>query len=125
MITPTPAFQLGQELLNSAQNVARVDGFLVFFSLIVTTGMFIGIRLDDGSRGLRRSLVILVPFILLQTLTNISRVYQNFNQQMASQSFNGTTTMVLTSFAYILGLVIGHLIFKRAKKDVNYGKSNN
>lgn len=124
MITPTPAFQLGQELINSAQNVIRVDGFLVFFSLIITTGMLIGIRLDDGSRGLRRSLVILIPFILLQTLTNISRVYQTLNVQMASQSFNGTTTMVLTSIAYILGLVIGHLIFKRAKKDVNYGKSN-
>lgn len=125
MITPTPAFQLGQELINSAQNVIRVDGFLIFFSLIVTTGMFIGIRLDDGSRGLRRSLLILVPFILLQFLTNISRVYQTLNTQMASQSFNGTTTIILTSFAYILGLVIGHLIFKRAKKDVNYGKSNN
>jgi len=124
MITPTPAFQLGQELLNSAQNVVRVDGFLVFFSLIVTTGMFIGRRLDGGSRGLRRSLVILIPFILLQFLTNISRVYQTLNVQMASQSFNGTTTIILTSFAYILGLVIGHLIFKRAKKDVNYGKSN-
>lgn len=120
MITPTPAFELTSELFNSTRNVVTVDGFLVFFSLIITTGMFIGIRLDDGVRGLKRSLIILLPLLALQALTNVSRIYQtSLNTQISSAAFNGLTTMFLTSLAYIIGLVIGHLIFKKAKAEIN------
>ena len=114
--TPTPV-QLAELLCKSTKFVTNTDGFLIFISLIITTGMFVGVRLNEGKIGFSRSLFVLFPYIILVSLVNGSRIYQtSLVTSVGSQAYNGLVTLILTSLAYILGLFVGHVIFNKAKR---------
>jgi len=116
--TPTPIFNFVESIGQSIVFVSRVQGFLLMMSLVICFGMFVGIKLDDGRAGFNRSALVLLPYIALVMTINISRIYQTMLLMPITYSaFNGIATLLITSIFYLLGLCIGHMIFKKAKKD--------
>lgn len=114
--TPTPIFNFVESIGQSMIYVSQVQGFLLLMSLVICFGMFVGIKLDDGKAGFKRSALVLLPYIILVMIINISRIYQTILLMPITYSaFNGTVTMFITSLFYLLGLCVGHIIFKKAK----------
>lgn len=108
-----------QEILQSFNNVILSPLFMVYMSFIITFGMWIGIRLDNGIQGFKRSIVIILPFIFVILLANTSRIYQaSFVSPLPANAFNGIITTIITSFFYIVGLIIGHIIWDEARNRV-------
>lgn len=106
------------DISESLQQVTQSPNFWFYMGLIVSLGMVIGAKLNEGLTGLKRSLLILIPFVLLLTLTNLSRVYYySLQYGMGAQSYNNTIALALTATAYCSGLVLGHLIVAHAVRS--------
>lgn len=111
---PVTAFNI----IESISNVALANGFLFNMSLIVVIGMFTGVKYNEGKIGFSRSLVIMAPFSLILILTNAMRIYEvALEKDITSSAFNASITIAFTSFFYILGLFIGHVLFHKAKEE--------
>lgn len=81
--------------------------------------MYIGTRLDDGLNGFKRSMAIILPFIAILVIVNVSRIYQtSFTATLTANAYNGTVSAIITSLFYIVGLFIGHMISYKAKQEV-------
>lgn len=111
------------EVYQSIQTVTNSPFFWFYMGLVITFGMTIGVHLDDGMRGFKRSMTIIFPFSIMVMLTTLSRLYeasQSFN--LTSQAYNGTTSFLFAAIFYSIGLFIGHLITCKAKEAVAKGK---
>lgn len=114
--TPTPIFNFVESIGQSMIYVSQVQGFLLLMSMVICFGMFVGIKLDDGKAGFKRSALVLLPYIILVMIINISRIYQTILLMPITYSaFNATITMFIALIFYLIGLFAGHIIFKKAK----------
>lgn len=105
------------EVIKSIQVVSSSPYFFFYMGLIITFGMIIGVHLDDGVRGFKRSLTIIMPFLIMTVITTLSRIYSISHDVVISfQAYNGTVSFLISSFFYIIGLFIGHSITYKATK---------
>lgn len=91
------------------------DYFLFNVSTVVSLGMIIGYKLNEGLDGFKKSITILLPYSALLILTIYSRLLGV--EVTAANAYNGIITIIITSVAYITGLFLGHVVFNKAKKD--------
>lgn len=107
------------EILTSLSAVTSSQFFWFYMGLIITFGVVIGTRLDEGVKGFQRSMLIILPFLVVMIITNVSRIYQaSFERIITPQAYNGTVSMVMTAVFYILGLFAGHMVSYKAKESV-------
>lgn len=99
-----------QILLDSVKIVTSGTGFWFFTGCIISFGMIVGAKLNEGGSGLRRSLIILLPFTAILFSTNLSRVfdYARING-FGGQSFTNTVSLIFIALAYVAGLGVGHI----------------
>lgn len=99
-----------QILLDSVHIVTSATGFWFFTGCIISLGMIVGAKLNEGGTGLKRSITILLPFIIILFSTNLSRVfdYARING-FGGQSFTNTFSLIFVALAYVVGLGIGHV----------------
>lgn len=107
------------EILTSLSTVTQSQFFWFYMGLIITFGMVIGARLDEGVRGFQRSMIIILPFMVVMIITNLSRIYQaSFTGVITPQAYNGTVSMLITAVFYVIGLFSGHMVSYKAKQSV-------
>ena len=111
-----------QEIIQSLYLVIDGNAFFINMGIIISVGMFSGVKLNDSLAGFNRSLVIIFPYSALLFLTNLSRIAVLTDK--TPNAYNSTWTILLTTFAYVVGLYIGHVIFCRAKKEVQEEKND-
>ena len=106
-----------QILLDSVHIVTSATGFWFFTGCIISFGMIVGAKLNEGGTGLRRSLTILLPFMLILFSTNLTRVfdYARING-FGGQSFTNTVSLIFIALAYIVGLFVGHIFISHILK---------
>lgn len=106
-----------QILLDSVHIVTSATGFWFFTGCIISFGMIVGAKLNEGGTGLRRSLTILLPFMLILFSTNLTRVfdYARING-FGGQSFTNTVSLIFIALAYVVGLGVGHIFISHVLK---------
>lgn len=106
-----------QILLDSVHIVTSATGFWFFTGCIISFGMIVGAKLNEGGTGLKRSLIILLPFTIILFSTNLSRVfdYARING-FGGQSFTNTVSLIFIALAYIVGLFVGHIFISHILK---------
>lgn len=106
-----------QILLDSVHIVTSATGFWFFTGCIISFGMIVGAKLNEGGTGLRRSLTILLPFMLILFSTNLSRVFDYARVNgFGGQSFTNTVSLIFIALAYIVGLFVGHIFISHILK---------
>lgn len=106
-----------QILLDSVHIVTSATGFWFFTGCVISFGMIVGAKLNEGGTGLRRSLTILLPFMLILFSTNLSRVFDYARVNgFGGQSFTNTVSLIFIAIAYIAGLGIGHMFISHVLK---------
>lgn len=106
-----------QILLDSVHIVTTATGFWFFTGCIISFGMIVGAKLNEGGTGLRRSLTILLPFMLILFSTNLSRVFDYaLVNGFGGQSFTNTVSLIFIALAYIVGLGVGHIFISHILK---------
>lgn len=106
-----------QVLFESVKIVTSATGFWFFIGCIISLGMVIGAKLNEGGNGFKRSITILLPFSVVLFSTNLARVfdYARING-FGGQSFTNTFSIIFVSMAYIFGLAVGHLFISHTLK---------
>lgn len=106
-----------QIIADSVHIVTSATGFWFFTGCIISLGMIVGAKLNEGGTGLKRSLTILLPFLLILFSTNLSRVfdYARING-FGGQSFTNTLSLIFIALAYIVGLGVGHIFISHILK---------
>ena len=106
-----------QIFLESIKIVTAGSGFWFFTGCVISFGMIVGAKLNEGGSGLKRSVIILLPFISILFSTNLSRVfdYARING-FGGQSFTNTFSLLFVTLSYILGLWIGHVFIGHVLK---------
>lgn len=106
-----------QILMESVKIVTSATGFWFFTGCIISLGMIVGAKLNEGGTGLRRSATILFPFIIILLSTNLTRVfdYARING-FGGQSFTNTFSLIFIAVAYVIGLGIGHVFISHVLK---------
>lgn len=106
-----------QILLDSVHIVTSATGFWFFTGCVISFGMIVGAKLNEGGTGLRRSLTILLPFMLILFSTNLSRVFDYARVNgFGGQSFTNTVSLIFIALAYIVGLGVGHMFISHVLK---------
>lgn len=107
-----------QEIIESLEVVVTTGGFLYNMSMIIVVGIIAGVKLNEYLVGFKRSLVILIPFIVVLLFSNTTRIMQIAQTtEIGHNAYNGSITIILTSICYMLGLFLGHVTFHKAKRD--------
>lgn len=106
-----------QIFADSVHIVTTATGFWFFTGCIISFGMIVGAKLNEGGTGLKRSLTILLPFLLILFSTNLTRVfdYARING-FGGQSFTNTVSLIFIALAYIVGLFVGHIFISHILK---------
>ena len=106
-----------QILMESVKIVTSATGFWFFTGCIISLGMIVGAKLNEGGTGLRRSATILFPFIIILLSTNLTRVYDYARiNGFGGQSFTNTFSLIFIAVAYVIGLGIGHVFISHVLK---------
>lgn len=106
-----------QIFADSVHIVTTATGFWFFTGCIISFGMIVGAKLNEGGTGLRRSLTILLPFMLILFSTNLSRVFDYARVNgFGGQSFTNTVSLIFIALAYIVGLGVGHIFISHVLK---------
>ena len=106
-----------QILLDSIHIVTSGTGFWFFTGCIISFGMIVGAKLNEGGTGLRRSITILLPFIIILFSTNLSRVFDYARVNgFGGQSFTNTFSLIFVALAYVVGLGVGHMFISHVLK---------
>jgi hypothetical protein len=106
-----------QEITQSFYLVVGASSFLTLTSLVFITGIFWGWWYDQKIIGFKRSLNLIVPFVVLLITINASRIYEaSLSTKINPNGYNGLITLVLSSVVYIIGLFIGHMLDTRGRK---------
>lgn len=108
-----------QQIGQSFVTVYGGYGFPQMISATLALGMSIGVLRNQGTRGFRVSLSVISPLLICLILTNILRIYDvSTTRAVGSSAYNGSTSMLMVTGAYIVGLFIGHIIFAHARHQV-------
>lgn len=108
-----------QEIIQSLYTVTSAAGFWFYMGGVVSLGMVIGNRFDESYKGFRKSVFLLSPYVILLILTNASRIAQiGFEKPLDSMAYNGLITIGIITIFYITGLFLGHVILRKAHKEV-------
>lgn len=103
------------DILISFQVVWQAPYYLLFLSSVITIGMLIGGKYDNGFKGFKQSINIITPLILIIFFSNLSRIYTT-NSSISSNAFNGSANMIIMTASYFIGLFIGHIVSIKAKE---------
>jgi len=107
-----------QEITQSLSTVLSTGGFLYNMSLIIVIGIIAGVKLNEYFFGFKRSIVILIPFVLVLLFTNFLRISEITNgSPISHNAYNGSISIVITTLCYVIGLFLGHVTFQKARKD--------
>lgn len=106
-----------QIFADSVHIVTTATGFWFFTGCIISFGMIVGAKLNEGGTGLKRSLTILLPFLLILFSTNLSRVFDYARVNgFGGQSFTNTVSLIFIALAYVVGLGVGHIFISHVLK---------
>lgn len=104
--------------LESLVSISNASGFWWNMGFIIVFGMIAGVKLDDGLRGFSRSLAVLTPYLFILIFTTALRIHEiGQTQLLGFNAFNGIATILATTFFYVIGLYMGHVIFEKAMTD--------
>ena len=93
-------------------------------SMAFTTmvGIFIGAVIYNGDvKEIRKALIALASYCVLIIITNASRVFPQLDKvtpDLSYMPFAGIVTIVIVTFFYLLGMVIGVRITKHAHRNL-------
>lgn len=104
------------EIFESIKVVTGAPFFMLSMSTVITVGMLVGGRQDDGSRGFKRSMGVFLPFIFIAVANNLLRIF-SLNAALTYQAFNGSVSLIIMGIFYISGLLFGHMISDKGRKD--------
>lgn len=94
-------------------------GFPQMISATLALGMSIGVLRNQGATGFRVSLSVITPLLVCLILTNVLRIYGvSATTTIGSSAYNGSTSMLMITGAYVVGLFIGHIILSHARHQV-------
>lgn len=99
--------------LDSISMVTTSPNFFFYMGLVVSFGMIVGGKLNEGMDGLKKSVIVLLPFGFVMLLTTSSRLFYTSSLSsfpLSANAYNGLFTLVFTSLFYLIGLVLGHTI---------------
>lgn len=107
------------ELLNnlylSFLMVIDSPGYALYLGSVISLGMTVGWKLNEGREGFTRSLTVILPIFLLITFNTLSRVYFiSLEAPIGANAFNSVIARLIDVPAYCLGLYIGHVLAKKA-----------
>lgn len=106
-----------QILLDSIHIVTSATGFWTFTGCVISLGMIVGAKLNEGGTGLRRSLTVLFPFTIILFATNLTRVFDYARVNgFGGQSFTNTFSIIFIATAYVVGLGVGHILISHVLK---------
>ena len=108
-----------QQIGQSFVTVYSGYGFPQMISATLALGMSIGVLRNQGTRGFRVSLSVITPLLFCLLLTNALRIYEvSTTRVVGFSAYNGSTSMLMITSAYVVGLFIGHIIFAHARQRV-------
>ncbi len=120
--------------MDSINMVITSPNFFVYMGLIMSFGMVFGGKLNEGMNGMRKSLMILVPFSFVLLLSTSSRLFYTVMSNdlpLGPNAYNSIFTLIFTTLFYTLGLFLGHTVvsqtIKKVYKDkgIDPNKTNN
>lgn len=107
-----------QEIMKSIEAVFTSPLFFTNMGMITAFGMVIGATLDDGVRGFRKSVAIILPYTLIIATTTITRLIDVSSRQPFSfTAYNSLVSLTAVSTFYLIGLFLGHVVFEYAQKS--------
>lgn len=109
-----------ENVINSFYLVINANQFLTMASITLMVGIFWGWLYDQKFAGFKRSVSLIAPHSLLIIVTSLFRIseYSSTNV-LTANAYNGIMTIFLTTFFYIGGLFIGHMIDRNAKQQAH------
>lgn len=108
-------------IVEALQTIVSDPSLLSVIGWTVAVAMTVGWLLDNGLTGYRRSLSVIIPFILLTTIIRIDTM-PNID------TFVDVIFFFLISIVYVVGLFLGHVVIwlairharKQVKETYNY-----
>ena len=106
------------EINQSIILVSSSQYFWWYMGSVISLGMLVGAKFDDGLKGLKRSISVLFPYFFILFITNGSRLVEtSWKQPLGATAYNSIVTLLAVTFFYGIGLIFGHLIKKRAVEE--------
>lgn len=101
--------------------VINAQGFYLGIGMTIASGMFVGATIYNGELNLLRKGLWTIGFYAgFLLIINISRVLETIERaggtQRLDMAWAGTNTIIITSVAYTIGMVIGVWVTKIAHK---------
>lgn len=107
-----------ENVISSFYLVINANQFLTMASITLMVGIFWGWLYDQKFAGFRRSLSLIAPHSILIIITSLFRITEYSTKNVfTANAYNGVMTILLTTFFYIIGLFIGHMIDHNAKNQ--------
>lgn len=110
------------ELYKSMLYVAQSDYFYQAMAAVTILAMFIGLIIYNGDLNqLKKAVLTIFTYGGMISLTNVSRIMSSplgLSRTLMThgQALNGTSTVIYVTFFYLLGLALGALVHKQARK---------
>lgn len=99
--------------------VVLYANFPFYLGMAVSSGLIVGGIFNRGVNGLSRSLVTLLPLVLLVlSATTDHIIYVSQTQQLGFNAYNSLVRIFLIFSFYTLGLIIGHILVSRWVRNV-------
>lgn len=92
--------------------------FWASMSFTVLVGLFIGAVIHNGDfDGAKKTIFSLISYIVLVSSVNLSRILPRINlNSPKEQPFASFVTILIVSFFYFIGIILGVLLIKKAHK---------
>lgn len=107
--------------MDSVYLVIRSPHFFFYMGLVVSFGMIVGGRLNEGMAGLKKSMFVLIPFGFVLFMTTSSRIFFTSNLYpipLSANAYNGIFTLLFTGIFYFIGLLLGHTVVSNTVKKI-------
>jgi hypothetical protein len=106
-------------LQQSYTQVINGGNILGWIAVIIIIGMYVGREYNQGSMGLKRSMVTITPVFVVLVFATLDSVYAVHQvSPIGPSAFNSVVRNFILSLGYTFGLWYGHMIASKATEQV-------